>query len=176
MGRTRPSRLIERRPAHGYTLVEVVVATLIAAIMVTAVFSTALTSKAGSGKSDHRLIASQGVRRLTSQLRLFQTGCGCDYNTGSCPAACGSGTLLGPTNRAGVASWYLNDHGNNIYDSAGDVWALKCSPTIHTVTGGNFLPKWFEDPPYNASLQYTVSNCSAGAAPKVDVTAHWDEP
>ena len=172
MGRARRRRPIEGDA--GYTLVEVVVAVLISAIMVTAVFSTALTSKTSSGKSDRRLIASQAARQLTSRLRQFVTGCGCDINTGICPSPQCT-TILGPTNRAGVASWYLNDPTGSpaITDSMGDVWAMRCGQ--HTVTG--LLPAWFEAAPYNARLVYTVSNCAGGDTPPlVTVNVPWTEP
>ncbi len=148
-------------------------AVLISAIMVTAVFSTALTSKTSTGKSDRRLIASQAARDMTSRLRQFVTGCGCAADN-TCPAP-GCTDILGPTNRAGSASWYMNDPGGSpsVVDSQGDKWALSCG--AHTITG--LLPSWFEAAPYNAKIVYTVSNCAGGdTPPMVSVSVPWTEP
>lgn len=167
-----------RRPTSGragYTLVEVVIAVLLTSIMVTSVFSVALTSKSGGGKSDRKLLASQAAKRMTSQLRNFVTGCDCDPTTGACSAA--SCTIQGPTNRGGVASWYLNDPANEVYDSRGDVWALASG--AHTITGTGVLPQWFLNSPYFGSIQYTVDNSAmVNGRPMSRVTLDvvWTEP
>lgn len=148
---------------------------LLTSIMVTSVFSVALTSKQGNGRSDRRLLAAQAAKRVSSQLRNFVTGCDCNATTGACSAA--SCTLQGPTNRAGVASWYLNDPASNVNDSRGDVWALASG--LHTITGTGVLPQWFLDPPFNASLQYTVDNSlvvNGRPVPKVTLDVVWTEP
>ncbi|MDX6770257.1 MAG: type II secretion system protein [Elusimicrobiota bacterium] len=173
MARHRPRRLIDRRA--GYTLVEVVIAVLLTSIMVTSVFSVALTSKQGGGKSDRRLVAAQAAKRMTSQLRNFVTGCDCNATTGVCSAA--SCTIQGPTPRAGVASWYLNDPTNAVNDSRGDVWALASG--VHTITGTGVLPAWFLAAPFNGSVQYTVDNSvvvNGRPVPQVTLDVVWTEP
>lgn len=180
MFRLRPTNRPGRRSA-GYTLVEVIVAMLVASIMVTAVFSVALSAKAGTGKSDRNLIATQAARQLTSLLRAYVTGCGCNPATGSCsdsgiPKDC---TLLrGPnTTRVGAATWYLNSPAASppIIDSRGDVYAL--AEGVHSVTG--LLPGWFESAPYFARVDYavtTLQTVEGRPVPEVDVTVHWTEP
>lgn len=151
------------------------VAVLLTSIMVTSVFSVALTSKQGGGKSDRKLLASQAAKRVTSLLRNFVTGCDCDATTGACSSA--SCTVQGPTNRSGVASWYLNDPANDVIDSRGDVWALAAG--VHTVTGTGVLPQWFLDPPYNGRIVYTVNNSATvngRPMPAVTLDVLWDEP
>lgn len=164
----------------GYTLVEVVIAMLISSIMVTAMFGVALTSKQSSGKNDRRLLASQAARQITSQLRSYVTGCGCNPSTGDC-SACNTSLLSGPNtaNGAGAASWYMN--GGGITDSRGNVYALACNN--HVLTGAGIIPPNLQDPIFNASVSYNVTypggcptSVSATSAPKVDVTVNWTEP
>lgn len=177
MGRPRLLRPTRRRrggPA-GYTLVEVIVAMLISCIMVTAMFSVALTQKAGSGKSDRRILANQGAAQITAMLKGFVTGCGCDPSTGVCSNTNGDCTMLtGPnTANAGVATWYMN--GGGITDSMGNVYALTYG--AHTLTG--VLPAAFEAAPYNARVVYTVSNTqtvNGRPVPQVVVNVNWTEP
>lgn len=160
---------------------------LISCVMVTAMMSAAVTSKAGSGKNDRRMMASQAVSQLTAQLKGFVTACGCNASTGSCAAcaaACASG-LCGPnTNNAGANTWYLN--GGPYTDSATaggggrNVWALMCG--AHYIKG--IMPK-LEAAPYNGYIQYTVTYNNGGACPGVTggsdvpravVSASWTEP
>lgn len=150
------------------------VAVLLTSIMVTSVFSVALTSKQGGGRMDRRLVAAQAAKRMTSQLRNFVTGCDCNASTGVCSAV--SCTIAGPTPRAGVASWYLNDAANEIYDDRGDVWALAAG--AHTITGTGVLPAWFLAAPYNASIVYTVDNSrvvNGRPMPQVTLDVVWTE-
>ncbi|MBI3564678.1 MAG: hypothetical protein HY079_05730, partial [Elusimicrobia bacterium] len=156
-------------------LVEVIVAMLISCIMVTAMFSVALTQKSGSGKSDRRVLANQGMAQITAMLKGFVTGCGCDPTTGVCSNTNGDCTMLtGPnTANAGVATWYMN--GGGITDSMGNVYALTYG--THILTG--VLPAWFEAAPYTARVQYAVTNTqtvNGRPVPKVVVTVNWTEP
>lgn len=186
----RRSRLIHPG-ASGYSLVEVVVAMLISCIMVTAVMGVAVTSKQGSAKTMHRMLFNQGIAQLSAEVKQYVTGCGCIKSTGACPAPQCT-TILGPnTNNAGVATWYLNGAPGpgatgRLIDSQGPVWALACG--VHTITG--VFPTApasaaLEAPPYNGTIQYTVSypigGCTASApsavdVPRIDFAANWTEP
>ncbi len=169
-------RPIKRRsPRGGYTLVEVVVALLISCIMVTAMFSVALTAKGGSGKSGRRIVANQASAQISSMLRGFVTGCGCNVNTGGCAADCA--LIPGPnTSNAGVATWYINGFGGITDDlSGGNVYALMAG--VHNLR--NVLPPWFEGPPYNGRVSYTVTvadTVQGRPVPRVDVNITWVEP
>lgn len=178
-----PHRRLRRTDRRaGYTLVEVVIATLLTAVMVTSVFSVALTSKQGGGKADRKLVASQAAKKMTAQLKNFVTGCSCDATSGACGADCGLAGFLGPTPRPGVASWYLNDPNNanlqnRIYDSRGDVWALASG--VHNVTGPGALPAWFQNAPYNGYVTYSVDNSvvvNGRPVPRVTLDVVWTEP
>lgn len=152
---------------------------LISCIMVTAMFGVALTSKQSSGKNDRRLLAAQAARQITSQLRGFVTGCGCNPSTGSC-AACATSTLTGPnTANGGVATWYMN--GGGVTDSLGNVYALTCG--THILTGTSIIPPNLQNAAFNASVQYTVTypggcptSVNVNAAPQVAVSVNWTEP
>lgn len=152
---------------------------LISCIMVTAMFGVALTSKQSSGKNDRRLLAAQAARQITSQLRSYVTGCGCNPSTGDC-SACSTSTLTGPnTANAGVATWYMN--GGGISDSRGNVYALACG--VHVLTGGGIIPPNLQNPVFNTSVSYTVTypgGCPAtvttASSPQVDVNVNWTEP
>ncbi len=177
MERLRLRRLIRlRRDGLGYTLVEVIVAMLISCIMVTAMFSVALTQKAGSGKSDRKMLANQGMSQVSAMLKGYVTGCGCDPNTGVCNGGGDCDTLLGPNKaNGGVATWYLNGSGGNISDSMGNVYALTYG--VHTLTG--VLPGWLEAAPYNARVSYTVSQAqlvNGRPVPQVVMSVNWTEP
>lgn len=180
MARRRLRRRTDAR--SGYTLVEVVIATLLTAVMVTSVFSVALTSKQGGGKSERKLIASQAAKRMSAGLKNFVTGCSCDAVTGACGADCGLAGFEGPTPRAGVASWYMNDPANpnpdnRIVDSRGDVWAL--ADGVHTITGPGAIPAWFQAAPYNGRVVYTVDNSvivNGRPVPRVTMDVQWTEP
>lgn len=164
----------------GYTLVEVVIAMLLACVMITSVFSVSLTSKTSGGKNDRRLIASQAVRQVTGRLRNFVTGCDCNITTGACNAT--SCSLQGPTPRAGAASWYFNcpTCSPSITDSMGDKYALTLG--THTITG--LLPQTFggggfEQPPYNGRVVYVVDapqTINGRPVPAVTVRVDWTEP
>lgn len=155
---------------------------LISCIMVTSMFSVAITQKTSTGKSDRRMLANQGAAEVTSLLRAYVTGCGCNPSSGSCSSFNGDCTMnLGPnTNQAGAATWYLNgapgNSGNNIVDSQGNVYALKYGTHILS----NVLPAWFEAAPYNAQVQYSVDPASQvinnRPVPQVQVTVNWNEP
>lgn len=172
--------------SSGYTLVEVVVAMLISCVMVTAVMGVAITAKQGGVKNTRRLQADQAISQLSAQLKGYVTACGCNPQSGSCPApACT--TIPGPNtaNGSGVASWYLNGApgagGTSIVDSMGSKYALTCG--THKLS--NVLPA-IEASPFNGNITYTVwwppgqPNCPAlpgpSGAPIVTFSATWTEP
>jgi hypothetical protein len=157
---------------------------LICSIIVTAMFGVALTTKTNSGKTDRRMLATQAAAQLTSMLKGYVTGCGCDSVSGVCSAANGDCTLiLGPNRtQAGALTWSLNGpvgdtrgyNGARIIDSLGDVYALMNGE--HSISG--LLPAWFESAPYNARVVYTVSSpttISGRPVPQVSVDVRWSE-
>ena len=184
MAARRP-RLTERRPPRvqaGYTLVEVVVAMLITAVIVTSVFSAAVTAKSGTGKNDRRLLASQAARNLSATLKLYVTGCSCDFTTGVCDAAsCADIPGPNPGNAANAFSLTDDTKTPPIHDSCdsscsggANCYALKLG--AHCVTG--LLPGWFEAAPYNARVRYTVTQSGVvegRVVPQVTLDVQWQE-
>jgi prepilin-type N-terminal cleavage/methylation domain-containing protein len=193
-----PRRLSRGRRPAGYTLVEVVVAMLISAIMVTAMFGVAISQKVGTTSADHRLLADQAMRQVSSQLRGYVTGCGCSAASGTC-AAPGCTMIAGPNaaNGAGVASWSYNAPSAGIVDnwtsggacpaavlgscpgtgSGNSVWALANG--AHVLSG--VLPAWFEAAPYCARACYvvnTVQSIGPNSMPvqSAVVSVNWAEP
>ena len=145
------------RGERGYTLVEIVVAVMLTAIMVASMMSLVLSSKRGSVKSDHRMIANEACRQLAAMLKGYVT------------ADSAQSTIAGPASTtAGAASWKLPG------DSS--AYALTCGAHVVNNATSGILPLWFAAAPYNAAISYTVSNCGAGLPPRVDVTVNWTEP
>jgi len=183
-------------PAHGYTLVEVVVAMLISCVMVTAVMGVAVTAKQGGGQQAHRMMFNQGIAQLSAQVKEYVTACGCNASTGVCPSpGCADPGISGPNTGPGITGvnqWYLQDTSVNpgIYDLDGPpngggvartTWALACGD--HYITG--IVPA-LEVPPYYGYIHYQVGwpslgSCTVGVPamndmPVVQYTAVWTEP
>jgi prepilin-type N-terminal cleavage/methylation domain-containing protein len=149
---------------RGYTLVEVLISTVLMAVVVGAVFKLALTSASSSGNADRRLVANQYSRHLSELLSAYVTG----DHSGVTGGYVG-GKLIGPSNgTTNPNAWSLQgltgDNGT-VTDSMGaGVWAL--APGTHQLR--YFLPGWFEAAPYNATISYCiagpgVSCCDAAA-------------
>jgi type II secretory pathway pseudopilin PulG len=178
----------------GYSLVEVVVAMLIACVMVTAVMGVAVTSKQGSAKNMHRMMFDQGIAQLSSEVKQYVTACGCRADTGVCPApSCADPGILGPNTAGGITGvnqWYLAGAEGTFVDAATapppagaprSIWALACGD--HYITG--VVPS-LEAPPYNGYIMYsvgwpTIGACTVGLpgindAPTITFTANWTEP
>lgn len=183
--RLRPSRTFRARA--GFTLVELVVAILLAGVIAAAVFSVALTSQTGGGgKAGRKLMAAMATKQVTTQLGRYVSGC-CSIVTGSC-SNCGS--VSGPNACAGADSWSMT---NPCADSASAAGVVDTGPAPaayalsvgkHVLTG--VLPASLEGAPYNARVSYTVtaanpiSNCgwtgNTCYAPAISVSADWTEP
>lgn len=159
------------RGSEGYTLVEVVIATMLIAIMASSVFSVALTAKQSGGKAQRKLIAAQVSKQVTGALKNYVTA---DF----------SDPTRGPNANNAVNRWSLESVNPPVdcIDHAGtNEYAL--TPGSHTITG--ILPGWLEAAPYLGTLKYHV--CAAGCAnsmqasdgsfiPGVTVTIDWTEP
>ncbi len=90
----------------GQTLVEVVVATMVAAMTATAVFSVVLSSQVGGVRSDKREAASMAVKAAQEQLRVFVTAV--PNEAGFSPNA--GGHWAGDSN----AGWALQSGNHNV--------------------------------------------------------------
>ncbi len=186
---------LTRSPSSGYTLVEVVVAALLASIIATAVMSVSLTSKMNggqSGKSDRRLLAGHAMKDVSSALRNFVTAC-CDINrdcilwTPGVPAPAYSCYPLTGPNRGGAdGGWTFNGYQLPSGTVSDPAFAGKYALLSGTHRLAHVLPAWFEAAPYNGYVQYTVTpgpSYPSGApypttnqVPQVVVTANWTEP
>lgn len=171
----------------GYTLVEVVVAMLLAAVMITAIFTVALSNKRSSQVQDNKHMAQTSVHGFLKVLSAYVTA---DWTTTA---------IDGPNSlNAGAAKWNL--HSAAITDSRGAVWALM--PGSHTITGvaGGADPDGFlarlRGAPYNGTLTYCVqwlgcgqctnnTSCAAGTCtpplgptcqPSISVNMGWTQP
>ncbi|MDE2490401.1 MAG: hypothetical protein KGM24_06105 [Elusimicrobia bacterium] len=167
----------------GYTLVEVLLATLIACVMVTTVFSVSLTTRRDLSHNDRRLVANQIARTVTARLANYVSACcngsGCD-GTGGSPTC----TLPGPNAANTTNRWSFTDTAHQIYDScggsagtSGNCYALQ-SGIEHYITGTGIIPDYFGKAPYKAYVLYSLNYFSAGAAPSFSqsVSVHWAEP
>lgn len=168
----------------GYTLVEVVVAMLLAAIMVTSVFSVALTGKAGGVKSDRRLVAAQAAKSLQQKLASYV--CSDPSN------ALIAGPSAGPACAMGLCSWSLNVNGytDSLGSASNPVYALApaAAPNEHVITGPGIPPPEISAAaPYYGKVSYSVtwptgcytlptSPIAATCQPQIKVSVNWSEP
>lgn len=158
----------------GFTLLEILVSILLTAVMVSSVFSIALTAKRGGGRTDRKMIASQGSRELTAMLRLYVTANPNEANWGP-----------------NAGNWTLDSGGINDCGDLGASPPTDCPGTdncpgcyalekgSHVLSG--FLPGWFEGSPYNARTTYWVSyqyaySVANGTMPLVNISVDWSEP
>lgn len=163
---------MKRREA-GYTLAEVIISMLLAAIMASAVFKLAVTSVQSGVKLDRKVVAQQAQRHLTDQLTQYVTGDNTNANTNM---------PVGPNNGYGAGAWRLSgitgEDNRAVTDSCG-CYALSANGGAAHVLSG-YLPQWFEQAPYNATISYVVTDGPGGLAsgqPKgVLVTVTWVEP
>lgn len=178
----------------GYTLVEVIVAMLLAAVMITAIFTVALSNKRSSQVQDNKHMAQVSAHGFIKVLSAYVTA---DWQQSAVAAP---NQIKGPNSlNAGMATWNL--HSSAIEDvTQGAVWALM--PGSHTIRGfaagsdpEGFLAR-LRGPPYNGTLTYCVqwigcaqcsnnTNCSPGTCtpplgptcqPQISVEAKWTQP
>jgi prepilin-type N-terminal cleavage/methylation domain-containing protein len=174
------------RARRGYTLVEVVVAMLLAAVMITSVFTVALSNKRSNLKQDSQAMAQASSQSVLKMLSAYVTA---DWTQSVVP---------GPNSR-GTNSWSLD--GDDYEDvTRPGAWAL--APGSHTIKGKSsgldpdgLLPRLRGDP-YKGTLTYCVQwlNCpqctnnascvpgsctpplAATCQPSITVTADWIQP
>jgi hypothetical protein len=136
--------------AQGYTLVEVVVATLVVAATASLIMSVALTERLSSTRASGRLAAAFAVRRVSENLRVFVTA---DPSLARGPGDGPDGWRL-PGDRSGLDAL---DAGHHDLDPA--VWA----PAL-TRDGGSI------------SYDVTVARTPSGPQPDVTFRASWGRP
>jgi prepilin-type N-terminal cleavage/methylation domain-containing protein len=146
--------MIRTRRQEGFTLVEIMIATLLIAIMTTGLCSVALNSRKGVGPAKRKIAAAEAGRRLLEQLKGYVT------------ADKDSGDLPGPG--AGSKGWTLPG------ESCGDCFALSAG--THELDPGIWLPSDLAS--YNGKISYAVTSLSTpnGNQPTVKLTITWDEP
>ena len=139
------------RPSEqGYTLVEVVIATLIIAMMAGPMMSVALTGRMSVGRTDRRVAAAASVRRLSETLKAFVTA---------------DRTLaLGPG--SGADGWTLPGDDSGAYALAAGHHALQVSQWAPALAA------------YQGAIAYDVAVRSTPSGPQPDVTFSiaWSEP
>jgi len=176
MAPTFRHRLIEHRRAEaGYTLVEVMVAMLLCSIMVTSIFSVALTVKTGGSKSESKIRASAGARQIAALLKNYVTA---ESGTASTVAPNIPGPCVGAAN-----NWSMTCNGVVDACPGGGSSCYALALGTHTLTG--VMGTLFEGTPWNARVQYHVTDASAlggpvipGArpVPMVSITTTWTDP
>ncbi len=160
---------------RGFTLLEVMVATVIASVLAVALISVALSTKTSSVHMDRRLLAAQTTKALQSALKAYVTG----DPTSVKPGLCGPNTAWGSPSACSTDMWCLKTavQTDTQPGGANPCWALN--PGTHTIgctAAGEdsrcFLPYALRRIPYNGTLVYTVS----GSPPKVSINVNWTEP
>ncbi|MBI4387388.1 MAG: type II secretion system protein [Elusimicrobia bacterium] len=169
------------RACAGFTLVEVVIGTLLTAIVVTAVFSVTLTLQRGGGRAERQFVANQAAQKVLETLKDYVTadigdpaqGPGGNWCfPGANPAAPTEGTYCGPG--------CLSQLGCT---SPSYCYALDTN-CDHFVRGAEFLPSNLRSgSAYDMTLKYTVEdetnptgNPILPQRPQVNVTVTWQEP
>ncbi len=181
-------------PSKGSTLIEVLAAVLLAAVMTSAVFSVVLGAKGESKISEEHNSASQCLTQLTNQLHSFVTGYWSyatnNFNTNMpeiCgPLSSGGGACVygsGSSSQWTWASSGVSDSCNGCYALAQGTHNLTVGSNGLTGLGTPFcMPPWMWQPPYNASLSYTVTappldgSGNQIGGPGVQVTINWSNP
>ena len=156
----------------GYTLVEVMVAMLLTSIMVTSVFSVALTVKTGGSKGESKIRASAGARQIAALLKNFVTA---ESGTASTFAPNIPGPCVGAFN-----NWSISCNGIADGCPGGGSSCYALALGTHTLVG---VMGVFEGPPWNARVQYHVTDASGGSGipggrpvPQISITTTWTEP
>ena len=137
--------------SRGFTLVEVVIATLLLAVGVAGVFSVTLSARVQSKRHAGRDKINQYGRRLGEELK--------SYVTGADPLKIHQGLPGG-------------EHKHP--DDTCTQWALS-ETCNHDVT--SMLPQELRSAPYNARLTYQVyAPAKAGDPRKVEISMTWSDP
>jgi len=167
-----------RRLQSGFTLVEVVIAMLVAAVVVTSVFSVSLTARKASAFSDRKIAANYAAKRLSDMLKNYVAADistpGNGPNGNWClPGTVCTGCAAAPAGCA-LTSCYALD------------MTSGCTINATAATSGSttLIPAAFTAAPYNMTMTYTVKdeNGSTGlgslstARPTVSITVNWTEP
>ncbi|MBI3554558.1 MAG: prepilin-type N-terminal cleavage/methylation domain-containing protein [Elusimicrobia bacterium] len=137
----------------GFTLAEVLIATLLVAIMAMGAFSVALTGRAASSKGPRRAAAALAVQRVSETLKGFVTA--------------DTALALGPGG-AGPNGWGLPGDRCNCY-------ALQAGP--HELDPALWLPQ-LAAAPYSGTISYTVASAATpnGLRPTATFSVAWTEP
>ncbi|MBI4802687.1 MAG: hypothetical protein HY796_09220 [Elusimicrobia bacterium] len=133
----------------GQALVEVVIATLIAAMTTMSVFSVVLSATVSQKKADKREAATLVLKQAQETLKSYVSADPLNTDITPCSDPNKPGSPVGPS---GIGRWY--------YDTSG-TWALSAG--VHTIT--NMLaipPNPVGFPLTGGSLSYTVSNYNCG--------------
>lgn len=199
---TEGRKRLSETPNRGATLIEILVAVLLSAVMVASVFSVALTAKGESAITEERNAANQAVRQLSAQLHLYVTSY-YSYSSGFLPPpqmpeipgpSCPTCSLM--SGNASQWTWgavTMPGWTSGVSDSCGG----NCSQYNGCSSGGggggcyvldagssgaechylrNYLPPWFEAPPYCARASYTVAAPVSSEGPQVNIVVNWQTP
>ena len=143
-------------------MVEIVISIMLTALMVSSVFSVALTSKTGGGKQERKLIAAEASRQLSARLKNFVSA-----------DVTGTSGIQGPG--SGTNRWSMDDGAvNDCGPSCGAPTCTNCyalGAGVHTLQG--FLPAWFTNAPYNATISYNVLSVNPY---NVQISVNWTDP
>lgn len=136
--------------AEGYTLVEVIIATMLVAMMTVPIMSLALTSRMSSGRLERRLAAANAIREISEKLKLYVTA---DRALAAGPGEGLNGWSL-PGDRSGLPALAAGRH-----QLSTEIWA----PALQ---------------PYKGEISYEVKPLATPAGPMPDVTflVEWVEP
>ena len=171
--------ILRRRRASsraGFTLIEVMVATMITAALAVALVNVALTTKTTSVMLDRKVLAGQATKALQSALKAYVTGDPLSVKSG----LCGPNTYNGAPLACNTNMWCLTNAVQVDTTQPGGANACYAlNPGTHTIycnaSGEDsrcVLPWALRQPPYNGYVVYTVT----GSPPKVTINVNWTEP
>ena len=161
------SERVRADPRAGYTLLEVVVSMLITAIVASSIFSMALSTKKSGTRGLRKLLAGQAARQVSETLKNYVSG---DIATYASPI------IAGPSQGAADA-WTMTKGAVRDDCGTGSPPQTCYALAVGSHTLDNYLPAWFEGPPFNARVKYFVADMdpSATFVPRVSVTVDWTE-
>lgn len=137
---------------RGFSLIEVMIGTLLMGLVATSVFGVALSTSQNSGRIGRKTAASLVGRKIMEQLKNYVTA-----------------DTIGTTG-PGAAP--------NGWGFPGDDCACYAFSTgTHNLDATLWLPE-LAGPPYNAKLSYTVTNAATGNGnqPTVSLNIGWNAP
>lgn len=138
--------------AAGFTLVEVVVASLLLLVITVPIMSAALGGRSLTARTNRRLAAAGAMRRVSEELKAYVVA---DASLAQGPGSGGDGWAL-PGDQSGLRALAAGHH--------------ELTPSV-------FLPS-LAGAPYNAVLAYDVAVRQTPQGPQPDVVfdASWSEP